>query len=61
MSTKTRQTRMLLVLFTTLCMQQILAFNFDTNVPIVKEGQANSFFGFSIAQHIKGAGTNEPV
>ena len=29
----------------------IQCFNLDTNVPIVKIGDANSYFGFSVAQH----------
>ncbi len=27
------------------------AFNMDTNVPIVKEGRTDSYFGFSVTQH----------
>lgn len=27
------------------------AFNIDTRVPIVKQGPANSYFGFSLAHH----------
>lgn len=27
------------------------AFNLDTNVPIVKEGRTDSYFGFSVTQH----------
>ena len=27
------------------------AFNLDTNVPIVKQGNPDSYFGFSVAQH----------
>jgi len=29
-----------------------VAFNLDINVPIVKEGNKDSYFGFSVAQHI---------
>ncbi len=29
----------------------IEAFNVDTNVPIVKEGRRDSYFGFSVTQH----------
>ncbi len=27
------------------------AFNLDTNVPLVKEGRFDSYFGFSVTQH----------
>ena len=30
---------------------KIIAFNLDTNVPIVKIAPTNSYFGFSVAQH----------
>ena len=29
----------------------LLAFNLDTDVPIVKEWSRDSYFGFSVAQH----------
>ena len=32
---------------------KIIAFNLDTNVPIVKIAPTNSYFGFSVAQHQK--------
>ena len=43
----------------TLCIQfltfftDISAFNLDTKVPIVKKGITDSYFGFSVAQHIR--------
>lgn len=42
-----------------LCLQfltfftDISAFNLDTKVPIVKKGIADTYFGFSVAQHIR--------
>ena len=41
---------LLIVLF----ISAVNSFNFDTDIPIVKEGNHDSFFGFSVAQHIQG-------
>ena len=35
-----------------------LFYNIDFEIPIVKRGVTNSFFGFSLAQHRKGIDTN---
>ena len=32
----------------------VLGFNIDTVAPIVKTGPIDSYFGFSVAQHISG-------
>lgn len=29
----------------------ICGFNLDTKIPIIKTGQKNSYFGFSVAEH----------
>lgn len=41
----------LLCLILVIILQEVTSFNLDTTIPIIKEGPANSFFGFSVAQH----------
>ena len=38
--------------FTVLIYYGVHGFNLDTKIPIVKKGRANSYFGFSVAQHM---------
>lgn len=42
----------------------VRSFNVDVRAPIVKRGVADSYFGFSVAQHLvfnHGRGFGEPV
>lgn len=42
----------------------VRSFNVDTHAPIVKHGVADSYFGFSVAQHLvfnHGRGFGDPV
>ncbi|XP_078655936.1 integrin alpha-6-like isoform X1 [Branchiostoma floridae x Branchiostoma belcheri] len=38
-----------------------LGFNYETRIPLVKQGRRNSYFGFSVAQHQITAGESDPL
>lgn len=38
------------------CIKHIDAFNLENRLPIVKYGEPNSYFGYSVASHVTGDG-----
>lgn len=41
------------VILTLLCfiIEQVLPFNLETRLPVIKEGAPGAYFGFSVAEH----------
>jgi len=43
------------------CVVLVSGFNLDTTIPVIKQGPAGSYFGFSVAQHQQLRGGNGDV
>lgn len=41
----------ILVYFLSFFIKRTLQFNFETRLPVIKNGPPDSYFGFSVAQH----------